>query len=132
MSAPVAASLRLAASLLREHDAHDELPAHLVLDIELGGYRWTVTRCSGAPHERLGRLSPRELEIAGMVAAGMTNRAIASVLDISPWTVGTHLRRMFAKLEVNCRAAMVALVVEGSVPGERGAGRTVTRTRYPG
>ena len=53
-------------------------------------------------------LSPREEEIVRMVARGCTNRMIASVLDISEWTVGTHLRRVFQKLEVNSRAAMVA------------------------
>ena len=53
-------------------------------------------------------LSPRELQIAGLVADGATNRAIASVLDISLWTVSTHLRRIFAKLDVGCRAEMVA------------------------
>ncbi len=53
-------------------------------------------------------LSPRELQIARMVAGGATNHAIARSLDISPWTVSTHLRRIFAKLGVCTRAEMVA------------------------
>ncbi len=57
-------------------------------------------------------LSPREREIARMVARGYTNKMIANVLDISGWTVSTHLRRIFAKLGVSTRAAMVARVVE--------------------
>ncbi|MGR6962913.1 helix-turn-helix domain-containing protein [Geodermatophilus sp. URMC 61] len=62
-------------------------------------------------------LSPREEEIVRMVARGCTNRMIASVLDISEWTVGTHLRRVFSKLEVNSRAAMVARIFdEGRCP----------------
>ena len=52
-------------------------------------------------------LSPREMQIAGMVADGATNRAVASMLDISLWTVSTHLRRIFAKLGVSSRAEMV-------------------------
>jgi DNA-binding CsgD family transcriptional regulator len=54
------------------------------------------------------RASPRELEIARLVAQGATNHAIARSLDISPWTVSTHLRRIFAKLGVGTRAEMVA------------------------
>ena len=54
------------------------------------------------------RLSPREQEIARMVANGRTNSAIAGALDISVWTVSTHLRRIFAKLAVGSRAEMVA------------------------
>jgi DNA-binding CsgD family transcriptional regulator len=57
-------------------------------------------------------LSPREREIARMVARGYTNKMIASVLDISLWTVSTHLRRIFAKLGVSTRAAMVGLLVD--------------------
>jgi DNA-binding CsgD family transcriptional regulator len=57
-------------------------------------------------------LSPREQEIARMVARGYPNKTIARVLDISTWTVGTHLRRMFAKLSVGSRAAMVARLLE--------------------
>ena len=43
-----------------------------------------------------------------MVARGCTNQAIASSLEISIWTVSTHLRRIFAKLAVSSRAEMVA------------------------
>jgi DNA-binding CsgD family transcriptional regulator len=57
-------------------------------------------------------LSPRELEIARLVANGLPNKAIGAVLDISAWTVATHLRRIFAKLDVMSRAAMVGRLAE--------------------
>jgi DNA-binding CsgD family transcriptional regulator len=53
-------------------------------------------------------LSPRELQIARLVADGATNRTIARSLEISLWTVSTHMRRIFAKLDVCSRAEMVA------------------------
>jgi DNA-binding NarL/FixJ family response regulator len=56
-------------------------------------------------------LSPREHQIVRLVACGYTNRAIASELGISLWTVSTYMRRIFAKLNVRSRAAMVAAVV---------------------
>lgn len=67
-------------------------------------------RCLCIEHDpsRLISLSPREQQIARMVAAGRTNQAIASSLEISVWTVSTHLRRIFAKLVVSSRAEMVA------------------------
>lgn len=57
-------------------------------------------------------LSPRELEIVRLVAKGEVNKTIAAVLEISPWTVATHLRRIYAKLGVTSRAAMVARIFE--------------------
>jgi DNA-binding CsgD family transcriptional regulator len=58
-------------------------------------------------------LSPRELEIARMVAKGYPNKVIARVLEISSWTVSTHLRRIFAKLGVTTRASMIAQLLDG-------------------
>jgi two-component system, NarL family, nitrate/nitrite response regulator NarL len=55
-----------------------------------------------------GPLSPRELAIARLIARGLPNKCIGEILEISPWTVATHLRRMFAKLNVNSRAALIA------------------------
>ena len=53
-------------------------------------------------------LSPRELEVARLVASGLPNKLVAHQLNISNWTVCTHLRRTFSKLGVTTRAAMVA------------------------
>jgi DNA-binding CsgD family transcriptional regulator len=52
-------------------------------------------------------LTERETEIATLVAMGRPNKQIADRLHISEWTVSTHLRRIFVKLGVRSRAAMV-------------------------
>jgi DNA-binding CsgD family transcriptional regulator len=90
----------------------------VLIDLVIGATRCVVTI---GPQRRLVRpvmadlLSPREHEIARMVAEGRTNKEIASVLDISSWTVSTHLRRIFSKLDVTTRAAMVARLVDPCV-----------------
>ncbi len=48
-------------------------------------------------------LSPREREILQWVALGKSNAVIAKVLDCSPNTVDTHLRRIYGKLSVSDR-----------------------------
>jgi DNA-binding CsgD family transcriptional regulator len=80
-----------------------------LLDVEIDGVRCRCHWLARPPPA--ASLSPREQEIVRMVAKGHTNQAIADVLGISSWTVSTHLRRVFAKLHVNSRAAMVADVV---------------------
>jgi DNA-binding CsgD family transcriptional regulator len=78
----------------------------ILLDLTVQGVRCLLIRADRPPAVAI--LSPREREIARMVATGLTNKTIAHILDISPWTVSTHLRRIFIKLSVTSRAAMVA------------------------
>lgn len=53
------------------------------------------------------RLTQRELQIMAMIAEGKVNKQIADCLNISQWTVSTHLRRIYAKLGVDRRGAMI-------------------------
>ena len=91
----------------------DSAEDDVLLDVAMGDVRCVVIRI---PQEIGGinriPLSPREIEIARMVAKGLPNKTIAAVLDISTWTVGTHMRRVFAKLGVGSRAAMVARLAQ--------------------
>jgi DNA-binding CsgD family transcriptional regulator len=52
-------------------------------------------------------LTPREREIVSLIADGHGNKSIGAALGIAAPTVATHLRRIFAKLGVTTRAAMV-------------------------
>ena len=84
----------------------------VIADTEFNGARYLLVRVAKPEHRPGVSLSPREHEIVRMVAQGHPNKIIADVLNISSWTVGTHLRRIFAKLGVGSRAAMIARVHE--------------------
>ncbi len=97
-----------------------EVPAHpqqkqegeeIIIDTDVDGSRYLLVRLP-KPTRTPVVLSPREQEIVRMVAKGHPNKTIAGVLNISSWTVCTHLRRIFAKLGVGSRAAMVARMLE--------------------
>jgi len=60
-------------------------------------------------------LSGREVEVLRLVAAGLTNRAIAADLGISERTVDRHVSNIFTKLDVSSRAAATAFAVEAGV-----------------
>jgi DNA-binding CsgD family transcriptional regulator len=88
----------------------------VLVDTEVDGSRYLLVRMPKVNRSRV-QLSPREQEIVRMVAKGHPNKVIADVLNISSWTVCTHLRRIFAKLGVGSRAAMVAQLLELGVLG---------------
>ena len=56
------------------------------------------------------RLTPREAQIAAMIAAGSTNKQIAFALDISDGTTKVHLNNLFRKLGITSRRELSALM----------------------
>jgi DNA-binding NarL/FixJ family response regulator len=57
-------------------------------------------------------LSPRAMQVAQLVARGLTNIEIGEQLGISPRTVATHLNACFDRLEVRTRSALARRVAE--------------------
>jgi DNA-binding CsgD family transcriptional regulator len=96
--------------LVRSFEDDDDagsLSEQLLFDADVEGRRYLLVRLP-AEERKPPPLSPREMEVARLVAQGLPNKVIACELEISAWTVGTHVRRLFAKLGVTSRAAMVA------------------------
>jgi predicted ATPase/DNA-binding CsgD family transcriptional regulator len=80
----------------------------------------TTTPSSAAPTEQLSTpvsehpagLTPREVEVLGLVATGMTNVQVAQRLFLSPRTVQRHLNSVFHKLGVSSRTAATRFALE--------------------
>jgi two-component system nitrate/nitrite response regulator NarL len=78
----------------------------VILEFDVEGMHYYLVRCKQREESQI-ILSPREKAIAKLVAQGLPNKCIGDELDISPWTVATHIRRIFAKLDVTSRSAMI-------------------------
>lgn len=57
-------------------------------------------------------LTPREADVVGCVAQGMTREAVADTLCVGPETVKTHLRSVYRKLDVHTQAELRDFVVK--------------------
>jgi len=55
-------------------------------------------------------LSPRQREIAEMVAMGMSNKEIAKLADITEQTVKTHLKTIYEKVDVHTRLELAIMI----------------------
>ncbi|MBL4689019.1 MAG: FHA domain-containing protein [Nannocystaceae bacterium] len=62
--------------------------------------------------ERTATLSARQLQLARLVATGMTSAEIADKLGISPRTVTSHLDHIYARLDIRSRSALTRWVLE--------------------
>ncbi|NMG10498.1 helix-turn-helix transcriptional regulator [Brasilonema sp. UFV-L1] len=87
----------------------EQIVNEVIFESDVDGVQYYVVRCRLKFQEKIS-LSPREKAIAKLVAQGLPNKSIGIRLDISPWTVATHLRRIFVKLGVTSRTAMIARV----------------------
>ena len=67
--------------------------------------------CQGRPTSSATVLTERELEVLGLVGAGLTSAAVAHQLRISPKTVENHKQRIFAKLGVQSQAHAVSVAM---------------------
>jgi pimeloyl-ACP methyl ester carboxylesterase/DNA-binding CsgD family transcriptional regulator len=77
---------------------------HAVVDAMLGFL--------GGPAGPRQRLTGRELEVAGLIAEGLTNQAIAGRLSVAPRTAEAHVDNIRRKLQVRSRAQIAVWVTE--------------------
>jgi len=82
-----------------------------------------VLACAGQPSrraqvERLAGLTPREIEVLRLIAAGHTAKGAARELDIAPKTADNHIQSLYSKIGVTTRAAAALYALErGLVQG---------------
>jgi DNA-binding CsgD family transcriptional regulator len=102
-------------SLGDEDTAAFELEAARGVFAELGAapaLAWVDSLTGRVAGAKVHGLTARELEVLRLVAAGKTNREIASTLVISDRTVARHLQNIFAKLRVSSRTAASTFAFE--------------------
>jgi DNA-binding CsgD family transcriptional regulator len=75
------------------------------------GIRRRVARAE-KPATGWAAMTESELAVAELAANGLTNREIAERLFVSPHTVNSHMRQVFAKLEVKSRVDLTRLATE--------------------
>ncbi|MEV0479834.1 AAA family ATPase [Streptomyces sp. NPDC050508] len=98
-----------AAKWHRGHHLAVEGGAHLLVGVA-ERIRPAVFGALVEPADELAALTGREREIADLVAEGLSSRAIADRLYLSPRTVESHIARIYRKTGVSSRAALASVV----------------------
>ena len=117
---------------------HRSLPRRAVMDLQAAAPRGAGLTVDFAATEQLGmpllvvrmpigprpapellRLTPREFEVAGLIAAGYANKEIAHRLGITTSTVKEHVHRILEKTGLPNRAAVARAYVGGAASEDR-------------
>ena len=85
-----------------------ELVQELVEYAELRGRRELL-------RQLLDRLTPRQREVAALIAGGLTNEQIAKRLVLTPGTVANHVEHILRRLSVRSRTEVATLVAESGL-----------------
>lgn len=111
-------AFRLGACGLVLKESAPRLLVQSVRQVAAGEQSWNGKAIAGALRLVLQReqavaavsstLTPRELEVTRMVAAGLRNKEIAARLDITEGTVKFHLHGIYEKLQIDGRYALMS------------------------
>ena len=107
----------------RVAESREPLRQALTMFRLIGGHTWAEQaraelRAAGdrqmtAETASIDVLSPQEQQIAKLAAQGLSNREIGEQLFLSPRTVGSHLYRIFPKLDITSRTQLAARLADG-------------------
>ena len=75
------------------------------------------------PGSPVDELTPQELQVATLAAAGLSNKEAAARLFLSVKTIEAHLHRTYRKLGVRSRAELAPLLAERDPSASNGSGR---------
>jgi DNA-binding CsgD family transcriptional regulator len=79
---------------------------------------WPEEELGGIKHDSpSASLTPREIEVLALAADGLGGPELAEALVVSPTTINTHFKNIYAKLGVRNRAAAVAKAMRLGVVG---------------
>lgn len=103
------------------HHLHRPAPEDRPRPPLVAGARYPLATLPGSGREggregggRWLSLTGAELRVAELVASGMTNRAMAAELHVSPHTVDAHLKHMYVKLGIHSRVELTVLALRTS------------------